>query len=409
MPLILSIALFILGAILGAAANYSICRLRLRPRPISPWMRGDPPSPSRRWFDRVPIFGWLSMRRETPIFGPGFWMRPLLVELLMGLGVAALYRYEIQGGLLPADFPRPFAPDMLAMLHYQFAAHVVRIFLMTVASLIDADESIIPDSITISGTLVGLAFAAFCPRSLLPDPIPLPAGGFHVEIVNVASPNLWPVWLDLFGGLFIGLGCWLRWCFALLPRPWHTRHGLLRALQLCGARIRRETFSLLILGLAIFGIIAIAICWRLGGAHWAGLLTALVGMAAGGGVVWAFRILGSAVLKREAMGFGDVTLLAMIGAFVGWQASLIIFFLSPFAALVVGLLRLVLFRQREIPFGPFLCLAALATIFYWVSIWDRTLDVFALGWLVPLLLAGCFALTPPLLYGMRIVTRCIGR
>jgi prepilin signal peptidase PulO-like enzyme (type II secretory pathway) len=166
---------------------------------------------------------------------------------------------------------------------------------------------------------------------------------------------------------------------------------------------------LLILMMAIFGIIATAICWHLGGVHWTGLLTALVGMAAGGGVVWAFRILGSAVLKREAMGFGDVTLLAMIGTFVGWQASLIIFFLSPFAALVVGLIRLVLFRQREIPFGPFLCLAALATIFYWDPIWDRTLGVFALGWLVPLLLAGCFALTPPLLYGMRFITRGFGR
>ena len=84
-------------------------------------------------------------------------------------------------------------------------------------------------------------------------------------------------------------------------------------------------------------------------------------MAGAGGLVWAVRIIGAIVLRREAMGFGDVTLMAMIGAFLGWQPCLVIFFLAPFAGLVVGVLRLILFRDREIPYGPFLCLAALGS------------------------------------------------
>jgi leader peptidase (prepilin peptidase) / N-methyltransferase len=404
MPIILSIALFLAGAILGAAANFLIYRLRFQPRPISPWMRPDVKAAKRRWFDYLPIFGWLGVRRDAAIFGTGFWVRPMLVELLMGLGVAALYRYEISGGLLPAGFQRPFAPDTLEILHFQFAAHVVLIFLMIVASLIDADETIIPDSITVSGALLGLAFAAFCPRSLLPNAYEVAPNIWKLEFLRLASPNSWPIWLDGWGGLAVGLACWLAWCFALLPRTWYPRHGVRRAVQLCGARICREPFSLRILLMGMGGVAAIAPVWHRGGGHWAGLLTALVGMAAGGGVVWAVRIIGSAAMRREAMGFGDVTLMAAIGTFLGWQASLIVFFLAPFAALAVGLVRLVFTRQREIPYGPFLCLAALGTILYWEPIWDRTWDVFRLGWLVPLVLAACFLLMPLLLFLMRIVT-----
>ncbi len=46
-------------------------------------------------------------------------------------------------------------------------------------------------------------------------------------------------------------------------------------------------------------------------------LRALAGVAVGGGVIWAIRILGGWILKKEAMGLGDVKLLAFIGAFVG--------------------------------------------------------------------------------------------
>ena len=105
-------------------------------------------------------------------------------------------------------------------------------------------------------------------------------------------------------------------------------------------------------------------------------------MAASGGLVWLVRIIGTAALHREAMGFGDVTLMAMIGAFLGWQPCLVIFFLAPFAGLVVGVLRLILFRDREIPYGPFLCLATLLLIVRWHAIWDCTSGAFSpwVGW-----------------------------
>ena len=57
------------------------------------------------------------------------------------------------------------------------------------------------------------------------------------------------------------------------------------------------------------------------------LLTALIGLVGSGGIVWAVRLIGTAALRREAMGFGDVTLMMMVGTFLGWQACLIAFFL----------------------------------------------------------------------------------
>ena len=73
------------------------------------------------------------------------------------------------------------------------------------------------------------------------------------------------------------------------------------------------------------------------------------------------------VLKREGMGFGDVKLAAMIGAFLGWQGFLVTFMFGTVAGSYVGL-RLILtgvnVREQPIPFGPFLALGAAATLFW---------------------------------------------
>ncbi|OHB83653.1 MAG: hypothetical protein A2V98_25005 [Planctomycetes bacterium RBG_16_64_12] len=103
------------------------------------------------------------------------------------------------------------------------------------------------------------------------------------------------------------------------------------------------------------------------------------------------------------MGFGDVTLMAMIGAFLGWQPCLIVFFLAPFAGLVVGLMSLILRRGPEIPYGPFLCLATLVVLVRWAALWQFTEPIFALGGILVLVLFLCLALMVPLL----IVTRMV--
>jgi hypothetical protein len=124
---------------------------------------------------------------------------------------------------------------------------------------------------------------------------------------------------------------------------------------------------------------------------WVGLLTSLVGIVGGSAMVWAVRIASSKALKKEALGFGDVTLMMMIGAFLGWQPAIFIFFLAPLAALIIGLVQLLLGRGDVIPYGPFLCLATLLIVVRWADFWNADPSsfqaVFYLGWLVPLVLA----------------------
>ena len=84
------VVLVVAGACAGSLANWAIYRLGFRARPISPLSPPDPKAPRRRPFDRVPILGWLSLRRESELHGRGFWIRPMLVEVVMAAGLAWL-------------------------------------------------------------------------------------------------------------------------------------------------------------------------------------------------------------------------------------------------------------------------------------------------------------------------------
>jgi prepilin signal peptidase PulO-like enzyme (type II secretory pathway) len=398
-------ALFMLGICVGGLANLGIYRLAWDPREISPWGPQPAGAAPRRLLDRVPVLGWLSMRREADLHGSGFWMRPMVVELLTGLGFAALYWWEVgQAGLLPPDF-RPLAGQDLYYVHLEYALHLVLISLMLVASLIDMDEKTIPDAITVPGTLAGLLLAAAFPNSLLPAPIPLPQGWGDLDSLHVASPNTWPRCLDgcpHVGCLLAALACLWLGCAAIMPWTWR-EHGFVRGVRFYAAQVARDWSTLVLLVVALIGSIGTATLWYFGDIHWIGLFSALVGMVAGGGLIWLVRVIGTAVLGREAMGFGDVTLMGMIGAFLGWQTTLLVFFLAPFAGLVMGLVQLVLRREDEIPYGPFLCLAALVTIVFWAPLWERTQGVFALGWILIAVLAVCLALMAVLLPVVRWV------
>jgi leader peptidase (prepilin peptidase)/N-methyltransferase len=92
-------------------------------------------------------------------------------------------------------------------------------------------------------------------------------------------------------------------------------------------------------------------------------------MLVGAGTIWVTRVVGTAVFRKEAMGFGDVTLMAMVGAFLGWQPVVLVFFIAPFLGLAGGIAQLVLRGDNVLPFGPYLSLATAMVLLAWDAIW----------------------------------------
>ena len=98
--------------------------------------------------------------------------------------------------------------------------------------------------------------------------------------------------------------------------------------------------------------------------HLDGLIGSAIGAAGGGGIVLGAAVLGHVVFQKEAMGLGDVKLMAMIGAFFGWKVVVIAFFLAPFMGLLYGLPLLLAHDEHVMPFGPFLSLGAVLTLVF---------------------------------------------
>ncbi len=99
---------------------------------------------------------------------------------------------------------------------------------------------------------------------------------------------------------------------------------------------------------------------------WLHVLSAsLLGLLVGGGLIWGIRILGSLAFGKEAMGMGDVWLMAAVGACLGWMDATLVFFIAPFFALYI---TLVLWAwdgaaKRAMPYGPALAAATFFLIF----------------------------------------------
>ena len=102
------------------------------------------------------------------------------------------------------------------------------------------------------------------------------------------------------------------------------------------------------------------------------LIDSIIGVVVGGGslltVAWIYKML----THKDGMGGGDIKLLAMIGAVVGWQGVLLTIFVASATGTLAGILTMLKARQGNlklaIPFGPFLATGALVYIFWGQSL-----------------------------------------
>jgi len=102
-----------------------------------------------------------------------------------------------------------------------------------------------------------------------------------------------------------------------------------------------------------------------------GLVNSVLGVLVGGGLLWGMAWLSPYLFGKEGMGGGDIKLLAMIGAFLGWEPALMTVVIGAAVGATVGLALIALKRIRRdqyIPFGPFLALGAVVAMFFFNDI-----------------------------------------
>ena len=277
------------------------------------------------------------------------------------------------------------------------AAHIVLAFLLVAAAWIDIRHRVIPDLITVPGVLMGLVavwldpevllpISAEVPRSFAPPLVSADVLGWHG---GVRSPLPMAIGgAPDFPGLALAVTIFSVWWFVctaplLTPPPTGSagspgRPGHRSGFPL-GAWLQ-EPRNLLLIG----GLGGLIMAWWAAGDRYVALESSLVGIAVSGGLVWAVREGASRALGREAMGLGDVTLMAMVGAWVGWQAGVLAFFLAAFIGLAHGLVQLARHHENELPYGPSLCVASGIVVLAWKYVWGWAGETLS----QPLLLAG---------------------
>ncbi len=92
------------------------------------------------------------------------------------------------------------------------------------------------------------------------------------------------------------------------------------------------------------------------------VINSIKGLLIGGGLFYAI-----AIISRGGMGGGDIKLIAMVGSFLGWKNVLLTIFLGSLFGSIVGIVLIILKKKNRkdmVPFGPFLSLGAIISIFF---------------------------------------------
>lgn len=328
------VLLFVAGTICGRIANRFIVRL---PEHFD-WRKairfGFSTEPRlgkqlpTRWYHALPIIGTATIVGRSPFSGRRVLAREPWLELLNGLLFVVAYLFEIppsatdlmtsglqwKYGLTTEGVPVGLTE--YGFLHVRLLYHLLLFEFLWVATFIDFDLFIIPDGVTVPGMIVGL-------------------GGMLI------MPTLYvaPVWFE---------------------DPY-----LIQTLDRLVGATQSSAFT-------EYGIPL----WVRQAPFLHGAVVSLVGFVIGGGTIWAIRLIGFWVLKQEAMGFGDVILMAMVGLYTGWQPIFPAIIVGALLSLVIIILEFAWntvakkeYQMGYIPFGPYLSAGVILTLLGWKWVW----------------------------------------
>lgn len=354
---ILAVFAAVIGAIVGSFLNALIYRL---PRGISlanPRRSFCPNCGcSIPWKENIPVLSWLLLLGKCSVCRTKIPFRYLLVEVL----TAALFLLAWLRFGLP-----------LAVVYWVLFA------LLIAATFIDIDHLLIPDEITLGGTAIGLCLSVLVPP-MMQTSSRIESLGLSLAAAAFGFALLWLI-VEL-GKLAFGKK---RHRFEK-EEPFSVRpEGEAVTLQIGGEVLSWEDIFAresdeLVLECASADVAGDrpVLRFRHDRMIIAGQETPLRELKAITGTLRAV------IIPREAMGFGDVKLIAAIGAFLGWKAVLFTVAAASVIGCVAALAGIFLARDRSgarVPFGPFLAVGATLWLFGGENVWNAYFGIFAVG------------------------------
>lgn len=420
---------FTFGACVGSLVNVLVYRLPRGLGVVMPASRCTSCGTHLTWRENIPVFGWLFLGGKCRFCRSPISAEYPIVEAAVGLLFSLTYLacYAENGRFLgiPFDAVQPeWARSGFGDTWPTFVVTLVLFGCTAAMTLVDAKTYQIP--MVLTWAPAALALVAHPLHALWIShgnhPFFTTARGWEWTIATPGPANWWWIGASLGGGtgvvlanILLATGVFTR-SFADYPEwekkvlaeaerqnlppsdadpvtPSHESAGVAPApepappadlwIQYPHARremLRELIFIAPIVGLALVGG---AVAMRLAGPWtpnpdtlslmpsryaplWLDALAgALMGYLVGGGLVWGVRIFGSLGFGKEAMGLGDVHMLAAIGACLGWIDGVFTFFVGTLVGVLWALLGGLLggaFR-RAMPFGPFLGVACVLVWF----------------------------------------------
>ncbi len=380
METLLLIFLFALGACVGSFLNVVIHRLPRGESIVFPGSHCPACGRAIRWYDNIPLLSWLVLRGRCRDCKASISPRYLAVEAATAVLVAGLFLWfyvlDLRSGT------GTFLDTWPA-----YAAHAGLFCALLASSLVDIESWLIPLEVCWVATLLGLVCATADPpgAGLLPRVSPETGAacvgavaGLALAMLLVHYGYLQRSFLDaedrpLLSPPEDGEGDGAASAREAESVGFTSAHGV----NPRGEILREVAFLAPAAVLAVAAAVAVS-RWQpvreawlsllAPGApaarHLNGLLAALCGYLVGGLWIWGVRIGGTLAFGREAMGLGDVHILAAVGAVCGWIVPSMAFFLAAFLGLAWAVAVFLFRRQRELPYGPWLAGGGLLAVLF---------------------------------------------
>ncbi len=390
--------LFVSGSCIGSFLNVVVWRLPRGKSLVHPPSSCPKCNHLLAWKDNIPVFGWIFLRGKCRYCGAPVSARYPIVEAITGLLFVFYY---------VAFFILHWGPSIatigefgeiqrltLSTIENDWAIYGLIIFMicgLLAASLIDAELYIIPIQIPWVMALIAFIVHPFIARPSQPGSLSVSPAGAALcvgSIIGLLISNLL-LWRKILPLSFPNGDPMLDWERADMEQKIRDEAGsrgasreetdkeLAQIPPVASKReIRREILkeAIFVVPPILLGLLVMLLVVRIPslsqwwssliGHNWwlQGLLGSFWGAIVGAMTIWLTRILATFALGRVAMGQGDTHLMIAIGAILGAGPTIAVFFIAPFAGLVIGLYKLATKGARELPYGPYLSLAAAAMV-----------------------------------------------